>query len=110
MKNKIIWSANDIEKQHGILIIRESSPLGSTDIKFARTVTYKIGFSNQVSEKTRYGKISIFTDGWFCPIANTAQEFADYLNNDEYGYRPLTKNEALLLLNDAESQLFLSLP
>ncbi len=99
MKN--IWTAKDIENQHGLIIIRDDASKPFKDLAFARTVVFKIGFG-----KKNFGLCNILTDGWYNDIADTAQEFADYLNSDESGYRPITKAELLQLIDDGESQIF----
>ncbi len=96
MKLKYIWEEKDIIC--GTYIIKETSPKGSDNLNFARTVTYKIGFDNNDKEKP-VNKISCLTDGWVCPIAKDEKEFAEYLNNDEHGFRPLTKEEYLAMIN-----------
>jgi len=111
MKN--IWTPKDIEA--GMLIIRESSPKKSTNLSFATTVTYKIGFGHfgekGKSEKgydtdQQYCKIAVFTDGLVYPVGFTKQDLCDALNKDEIGYRPLTIDEAISLLEHSKSQLF----
>lgn len=98
---KHIWTTEEIITQHGKLIIRNNISKPFKNLAFARTVVFKIGFS-----KLRYGLCSILTDGFYCDVANTPQEFVDYLNSDEIGYRPLTKDEFLQLVDDGEKQLF----
>lgn len=100
MKN--IWKTEDITA--GLYIIRESSPKNSPHIGFARTVTFKIGFSRTNEEKP-YGKISCMCDGWYCPIG-TKEQVAEYLNNDEYGYRPLTKEEFIKMINSSDQGFY----
>jgi len=99
MKN--IWTAKEIEAQHGHLIIRNDASKPFKDLGFARTVVFKIGFG-----KMKYGLCNILTDGWYHDVADAAQEFADHLNADERGYRPLTKDEFLQLVDDGAKQIF----
>lgn len=99
MKN--IWTAKEIEKQHGQLIIRNDATKPFKDLAFARTVTFKVGYG-----KMQFGICNILTDGWYSDIANSAKEFAAYLNSDKIGYRPLSKAELLQLIDDGEQQLF----
>jgi len=95
MKN--IWKEEDIKV--GMFIIRESSKKPSKDITFTRTVTSQITWSHGRTN-TNYGLTSVMTDGWFCPIGKNKQSLADHLNNDEFGYRPATKEEILDMLID----------
>lgn len=100
MKN--IWKEEDIKA--GLLIIRESSPKDSENLSFAATVCFKIGYDN--SHLKKYGKISFLTDGWYCPLTETKAEYAKWLNEDCFGYRPLTIEETIKLLFHKKSQLF----
>jgi len=110
MKN--IWAPKDVTA--GLFIIRESSPKHPTkkgnssvpvpvNIGFARTVTYKIGFGQD--KKKPYGLISVMTDGWYHDVG-TAEELCDKLNNDEYGYRPLTKEEMFKMLESSDQGFY----
>ena len=98
--NKKHWTLKDIYP--GLYIIKESSPFGSDNLSFARSVTYKIGYS--FDSPKRYGLISCLTDGFFGSIGNSLQEVADYLNDDKtgWGYRRLTKKEYIKLINNTE--------
>lgn len=105
MKN--IWLPKDIEA--GLFIIRESSPKKSKDLGFAKTVVFKIGFVNVLENDIsvqKYCKISVLTDGFVAAIGNTKEEFANYLNDDKSGYRPLTKEEMIDLLNSSEQGFY----
>lgn len=101
MKN--IWTEEDIKSQQGIIIIRNDATKPLKDLGFARTVVFKIGFSH-VGKK--YGLCNILTDGWYHGVADSHKELADYLNADEKGYRPLTKEEFLQLVDDGKNQIF----
>jgi hypothetical protein len=101
MKN--IWTEKDIEA--GLYIIRESSPKGSANLSFARTVVFKIGFSFSKGIP-KYGKISCLTDGLFCPLGETTKDIADQLNADEIGYRPLTKEEYIKLIENTNQGFY----
>lgn len=95
---RIFWEEKDIEA--GLYIIRNTSPLNSTDLRFARTVTFKIGYDN-CNLKSKYGKMECLTDGWYYPIGNTKQSVADHLNADKHGYRKLTKEEYISMVNSS---------
>lgn len=100
MKN--IWQESDIVA--GRYIIKESSPKGSCDLSFARSVAFKIGFINSGDKK--YGLTNCLTDGWFCPMAETKAEVAKMLNEDSYGYRPLTKEEYISMVHSTEQGFY----
>lgn len=99
MKN--IWTAKEIEAQHGHIIIRNSASKPFKDLAYARTVVFKIGFA-----KKKYGLCNLLTDGWYHDVADTSQEFADHLNNDDIGYRPITKEEFVELVEASAKQIF----
>lgn len=106
MKVKLIWETADIEP--GMYFIRNSSPLGSTDLSFASTVCFKLGFSH-ISRDNPYVLISIMTDGMiYLPMASKA-DVVTMLNADEHGYRPLTKAEYIAILNST-NQGFIEKP
>lgn len=86
-----LWTAADIIG--GAFIVRESSPLGATNLGFKRTVTFKIGFSFD-TQRSDYGLCNALTDGFYKAMGSKEQ-LAEYLNKDEYGYRSLTKPEFL---------------
>lgn len=90
------WDADDIKA--GMYVIKNSSPIGTTDLGFARTVTYKIGW-NCKGDKS-FGMIACLTDGMFFSIGDK-YAMVDHLNDDEFGYRPLTKPEYLEMFNDS---------
>ncbi len=90
------WKPEDIFG--GLYIIRETSPFGSANLGFARTVTFKIGYDNR-NLKAHYGKMNCLTDGWYNEIGNDKQSVADYLNADLNGYRKLTKAEYIAMIN-----------
>lgn len=108
MKN--IWRPENIVA--GLLIIRESSSKHPTkpsgvavpvDLGFARTVTYKIGWTH--SKEEPYGLISVLTDGMYIPIG-TKEQMCEHFNNDEYGYRPLTKEEMFKMLESSDQGFY----
>lgn len=95
---RIIFEEKDI--QAGLFIIRNSSPIGSKDFRFAATVVFKIGYCIYSKDKP-YGRISALTDGLFIPMGSK-KDIADYLNNDEYGYRILCKEELIDIIKSSE--------
>ena len=112
MKN--IFTEQDITA--GMLIIKETSPRGSSDLSFARTVTYKIGFGHfgksivpeGKSYKTdqEYCLISVLTDGMVIPCGHTKEQMAEKLNVDSAGYRPLTKEEYIAMINSSNQGFY----
>ncbi len=101
MKN--LFTEKDI--QAGLYIVRETSPKGSKDLSFKCTVAFKIGWDAK-ADGGDYGFISIFTDGMYCGVAKNKAEMAAYLNEDQHGYRPLTKAEFIELINSTEQGFY----
>jgi len=99
---KTIFTKNEISV--GMFIIKNSAKKTLKDLSFATTVTFKIGFSN--TDKFKYGMCNILTDGWYCGLANTLDELCEYLNKDEDGFRPLTKDEFTLMLNSTNQGFY----
>lgn len=98
---RVKWEENDIKV--GRYIIKESSTFGSTDISFAASVTYKIGFlTSRWGERERYVRIAI-TDG-MTSKGYTQQKLADILNENEAGFRPLTQSELIDIISHLEKQ------
>lgn len=89
------WKKDDIFG--GLYVIRESSSVGSTNLSFAATVVFKVGYDNYNIEK-RYGLSNCLTDGWYLPIGNSKQDIANHLNKDKDGYRKLTKEEYIAII------------
>ncbi len=89
MKQRYIFELDDF-KGCGQLVIRESSPLGSTDISFALSVSYKVGYIGAGS--TRKYMLIALSDG-LCMSFDTMEALIDHLNNDVHGYRPLNTVE-----------------
>jgi hypothetical protein len=107
MKN--IFLPKDIKE--GLIIIKETSPKGCKNLGFACSVSYKIGFGyfdkqSDKGSKQQYCFISIFTDGMVSPIGFTKEDVAEYLNKDNHGYRTLTIEECISLIEYSKSQLF----
>ena len=80
----------------GLFIIRATCTDIVSDVNYAATVSFKIGY--QMSGERKYGLINFLTDGWFNPMANTLAELCDLLNNDIDGYRLMTKEEVCFLI------------
>jgi hypothetical protein len=86
----------------GLFIIKLTA---SEDIRenvgFNSTVSFKLGY--QMSTKIKkYGRTNFLTDGWFCDLADTIEELCDILNNDPWGYRLLTKEEVIYMIDQRE--------
>ncbi len=94
------WTKTDIVA--GMYIIRCSSMIECYKPAYAASVSYKIGWS---PKGKGWGKISFFTDGMYIPIADNRQELADYLNNDRFGYRFLTRRE-FRIIHESTNQGF----
>lgn len=96
-----------------IVNIKAGDIVNSKNIGYAATVAWKICYhisplikpKNEDDGKfniacNKYGKVNVFTDGWFCPMGNTDEEVCKYLNNNPYGesYRLMTKEEVIYLI------------
>lgn len=73
----------------GNYYVRESSKRGSSDIGFQASVSFKVGFLNRPRNMYTFASVN---DGWTQEFSDK-QALCDYLNNDEFGYRQLTKAE-----------------
>ena len=93
MKN--LFTAEELKA--GMLLVKNDAGRPFKDLGYARTVTYKIGHS--YDSNLKYGLSSVLTDGFYVGIANSLDELAEYLNKDEGGYRPLTKEELFQLVD-----------
>ena len=92
---KQLFEKNDLKC--GTFLIKNSAGNQLTDLSFASTVVFKIGFS--YDSKLKYGLCSVLTDGFYVGIANSMDELTEYLNNEKgSGYRLLTKKELLSLI------------
>lgn len=96
MKIKFIWEVSDIEC--GMYFIKNSSPLGSADLSFASTVCFKLGFLHTDGEKS-YVLISMMTDGMVYKKMETKEDVVNMLNEESFGYRPLTKDEYVAIIS-----------
>lgn len=91
------WDVKDIEC--GLYVIKNSSTLGTTDLSFACTVSFKVGFN--VGGDKSYGLISMLTDGMFMKVGDGSKEaIVKYLNDDDF--RPLRKSEYISLINSTK--------
>lgn len=100
---KTIFDATKIATMCGLYIIRESASKPFKDIGFARTVTFKICYS--VKNHT-YHLCNILTDGCLIGEYKTTNELIEHLNNDEKGYRPLTKEEMWQMLKETNQGFY----
>ena len=90
MKSKFVFESSDFEGS-GQMVVRQSSPLGTTNISFMASVSYKIGWKSQPHSPNTALKISL-TDG-MCREFESLEKLCENLNNDECGYRPMTVEE-----------------
>ncbi len=96
---KYIWEVDDIKV--GMHIIRQSSPVGSKDMGFASTVTYQICWYGE-AEKRRY-YLSSVTDGMMFGKYKNKEEIVNKFNEDSEGYRILSKQVHIKIIEDIRS-------
>ena len=94
------------ELKCGMFLIRNDASRPFKNVGFATTVVFKVGFEMNPKDDKKYGLISVLTDGRYCPIAKDLKELAEYLNKDERGYRPITKDEFIELLNSSNQGFY----
>lgn len=92
------------ELECGMFLVKNNAGKPFKDLGFARTVTFKTGFSHDGEKK--YGLSSVLTDGFYVGVANSLKELAEYLNEDEQGYRPLTKEELFQLVSSSNQGFY----
>lgn len=91
------WDVKDIEC--GLYVIKNSSSLCTTDLSFACTVSFKVGFN--VGGDKSYGLISMLTDGMFMKVGDGSKNaIVKYFNEEEF--RPLRKSEYITLINSTK--------
>lgn len=92
MKSKFIFEPSDF-KGRGQMVVRQSCPVGSKDFGFMASVSYKIGYNVSVRDQKSYPVMMIsLTDGMSLQY-ETIEELCESLNEDDCGYRPMTKDE-----------------
>lgn len=91
------WDIKDIVC--GLYVIKNSSSLGTTDLSFACTVAFKVGFI--VGGDKSYGLISMLTDGMFMKVGDGSKEaILKYFNDEDF--RPLRKSEYITMINSTK--------
>lgn len=89
-----------------IINVKAGDVLTSKNIGYCATIAWKLGYIDHVlrGEDLRVGKMNVFTDGWFCPIAKNNKELCEWLNNNPYGeeYRLMTKEEVVFLITNRQ--------
>lgn len=91
-KLNLEWTLDKIKA--GIYVIRNTSPKGSSNLDFARTVVFKVGYRFALKRKF-YGLTSCLTDGWYYDIGSKEDLLFKFKKED---FRPLTKKEYLRLI------------
>jgi hypothetical protein len=89
MKIRHVFEPSDFEGA-GQMVIRESYPIGDSNLGFGCSVAYKIGYIPGEARNKRC-KISL-ADGYI-KVYDTIEELCDALNNDTEGFRPMTREE-----------------
>ena len=98
MKNRLIWQKEDLKA--GRWIIRESSRTGTQDIGFATSVSYKLCW-NPIGPKWC---LVAMNDGMISK-ALSQEDMLKRLNEDKFGYRPMTHAEILNVVCYTQNQL-----
>ena len=89
MKIRIVRTWDEKDLGNGRWITRQSCPEDSENLSFMASVTYKLGFF--LNGSNRYCKISV-CDGMILSY-NSKKELLESINNDAEGYRPTTLSE-----------------
>jgi hypothetical protein len=93
---KFTFEASDIKA--GLFVVRQPrNGKPYCDLDFARTVVFKIGYTFALGIP-KWGVCNVLTDGLYQPIGDTEQDVADWLNNNEHGFEPLSKKEMMTLM------------
>ena len=82
----------------GMFIIKCDVPNPIIDFNSARCSVYKIVYLNVAGLSTKYGLCSVLTDGCCFAMQTDKKDLCYMLNNDPFGFRPITKQEMLILM------------
>lgn len=112
---RIVFTPDMLNKGHGLYIIRAGvDPYTHKRVGYAATVSWKICYRlghyvkdmtpNQVIVKdlNEYGIVNFLTDGFFHPISYDKVDVCNYLNSHTAGFRPLTKEEVLYMIEQRQ--------
>lgn len=81
----------------GDYIISNRSPIGTQNLAFARTVSYKIVFQVHINDCPTIGICNFLTDGFTRFNCFSIEDMCQYLNNSD-DWRKLTEEEIIKLL------------
>lgn len=96
MKIRHVFEPSDFAGS-GQMIIRNSYKIGNSNTGFGASVAYKIGYIVGV-ERNKRCKISL-SDG-LVMVYDSTEDLCNALNNDQYGFRPMTQNEISTILGE----------
>ena len=82
----------------GDYIISNRSPIGTQNLGFARTVSYKIVFQIPINNYATIGICNFLTDGFTRFNSFSMEDMCQYLNNAD-DWRKLTEEEIIKLLD-----------
>ena len=100
---KTIFDKNKVSLE-GLFIIKETASKPITkNLDFAKTATFKICYSHKTNE---YTLCNILTDGLLIGHYENEDVLIEYLNKDDKGFRPLTKEEMLEMLADTKQGFY----
>lgn len=72
------------------MIVRNSCPIGTEDYSFLTSVAYKVGYC--YVNKFQKSMLISLSDG-MAIIYDNDDKLIEHLNNDVFGYRPMTTEE-----------------
>lgn len=94
MRTRIEFEPSDFEGC-GQTLIRQSVTKETTDLSYAVSVAYKVGYISNC--ETKCALLISLADGMALQF-DGLQELCDYLNRDHVGFRPMTGDEIARVL------------
>lgn len=99
-----IFTSKELEAGMFIIKCDVSNPI--VDFNSARCSVYKIVYLNIIGQSTRYELCSVLTDGCCFAMQTDINDLCYLLNNDTHGFRPLTKDEMMLLMKNNNQNFY----
>jgi hypothetical protein len=101
-KMKNIFTKEEIRL--GMALIRNDVGKPIIDNDFARTVTMKVSHSVD-NGKVRYGVSFPLSCGLYAQLGSM-DDVLEYINEDRFGYRPITKEEYIQLVESSNQNFY----